>query len=180
MKVIFLDIDGVLVHSNYKNQETKNIDESKIKLLKKIIEETSAKIVLTSNWRTPYIENGKIYRQPEYYTLSSLLKKYGIDIYDQTPLHKLKFLQTEDLQKLDKPIKSRFDPITTRAGEIFTYLETNKEIQSFIIIDDEDSEWEYFDLDKNLIKTNYHDKGLKEEHIRQIIEILGKSNTKTR
>lgn len=59
-------------------------------------------------------------------------------------------------------------------------METNKEVQSFIIIDDEDSEWEYFDLDKNLIKTNYHDKGLKEEHIRQIIEILGKSNTKTR
>ena len=29
MKVIFLDIDGVLAHSSYKNQKTKNIDESK-------------------------------------------------------------------------------------------------------------------------------------------------------
>lgn len=180
MKVIFLDIDGVLVHSKYKNKETADIDESKIKLLKKIIEETSAKIVLTSNWRTPYIEDGKEYRQPEYHILCSLLKKYGIDIYDQTPLHKLKLLQNEDIYKLDKPIKSRFDPITTRAGEIFTYLETNSEIQSFIIIDDEDSEWEYFDLDKNLIKTNYDDKGLKEEHADTIIEMLEKANIKTR
>ncbi|MGM9878817.1 MAG: HAD domain-containing protein [Bacilli bacterium] len=88
MKAIFLDVDGVLIHQNYKNKETENIDEEKIKLLKKIIDETSAKIILTSNWRRPYTENGKEYKQPEYYILSSLLKKYDIYIYDETPIIK--------------------------------------------------------------------------------------------
>lgn len=39
MKVIFLDIDGVL---NYKNSKSK-VEEEKVKLLKHIVDETNAK-----------------------------------------------------------------------------------------------------------------------------------------
>ncbi|MGM9878816.1 MAG: HAD domain-containing protein [Bacilli bacterium] len=76
-------------------------------------------------------------------------------------------------------MKSRFAPNTTRAGEIYTYLENNPEIDSYVIIDDEDTEWEYFDLELNLIKTS-NNEGLKEESVAQIIEILNKQNIKTR
>ncbi len=36
MKVIFLDVDGELTYSNYKNKETANIDIEKVKMLKEI------------------------------------------------------------------------------------------------------------------------------------------------
>ena len=57
MKVIFLDIDGVLNSDDYidiaKNSQgiERHIDIDKVKLLKKAINETGAKTVLTSSWR---------------------------------------------------------------------------------------------------------------------------------
>ena len=57
MKVIFLDIDGVLNSDDYidiaKNVQgiERHIDIDKVKLLKKAIDETGAKTVLTSSWR---------------------------------------------------------------------------------------------------------------------------------
>ena len=55
MKIIFLDIDGVLNSKAYDskrdwNKQT-NIDETRLPLIKQIVEATDAKIVLTSTWR---------------------------------------------------------------------------------------------------------------------------------
>lgn len=47
MKIIFLDIDGVL---NYENSKSK-VEEEKVKLLKEIVDKTGAEIVLSSDWR---------------------------------------------------------------------------------------------------------------------------------
>lgn len=47
MKIIFLDIDGVL---NYENSKSK-VEEEKVKLLKEIVGRTDAEIVLSSDWR---------------------------------------------------------------------------------------------------------------------------------
>lgn len=47
MKVIFLDFDGVI--STYRNKWT--LDIEKILLLKKIVDTTNAKIVVTSSWK---------------------------------------------------------------------------------------------------------------------------------
>ena len=51
MKVIFLDVDGELTYSNYKNKETANIDIEKVKMLKEICDKTDAKVVISSSWR---------------------------------------------------------------------------------------------------------------------------------
>ena len=40
-----LDVDGVLTYSNYKNNETANIDIEKVILLRKICDRSSAKVV---------------------------------------------------------------------------------------------------------------------------------------
>ena len=46
MKVIFLDVDGVIRHDLYKGtEEDHGIDPKKLKLLKEIIDNTNAKIV---------------------------------------------------------------------------------------------------------------------------------------
>ena len=48
MKVIFLDIDGVLAHADYLNWQTRHIDPERVRFLAKIVELTDAQIVLTS------------------------------------------------------------------------------------------------------------------------------------
>lgn len=82
MKVIFLDIDGVLNSDEYfdkiKNLDIQGIEQEidieKIKLLKKAINETGAKVVLSSSWR--YTRNGQ--------QLKELLSNYEIYV-DSTP-----------------------------------------------------------------------------------------------
>lgn len=83
MKVIFLDIDGVLNSDDYidiaKNSQAieRHIDIDKVKLLKKTIDETGAKTVLTSSWR-----NSK-----DIGPLREFLAKYEI-YFDATPFIK--------------------------------------------------------------------------------------------
>ena len=55
IKVIFLDIDGVLNSLAYdrgRKENNRNIDETGLPLIKRIVDETQAKIVLSSSWRT--------------------------------------------------------------------------------------------------------------------------------
>ena len=56
MKIVFLDIDGVLNSLNYRRRMgmqyfSDMIDRRKMPLLKKIVEATNAKIVLSTTWR---------------------------------------------------------------------------------------------------------------------------------
>lgn len=81
MKVLFLDCDGVLNDSNdlcTKNGRCESDDSiyvlnlRKVRLLKKIIEDTGCKIVLSSVWRLS--DEG-----------IKTLEYYGINIHDVTP-----------------------------------------------------------------------------------------------
>ena len=54
MKVIFLDFDGVLNSDTYyeeHNWSAPFIDESRLVLLKRIVDATDAKIVLSTSWK---------------------------------------------------------------------------------------------------------------------------------
>ena len=62
MKVIFLDIDGVLnnARSNEESITFPCIDDVNLQHLKHIIDETNASIVLTSSWKEDYQDNDAI------------------------------------------------------------------------------------------------------------------------
>ena len=85
MKTIFLDIDGVVNSDLWDKSEQKShktfpenqFDPKLILLLNKILEETSAKIVLTSTWRLKY----------NLIFMKELFLKVGIkgEIIDYTP-----------------------------------------------------------------------------------------------
>ena len=47
MKVIFCDCDGVIVWNGHPN----GIDPAKVEILKRILVETNARIILSSSWR---------------------------------------------------------------------------------------------------------------------------------
>ena len=178
MKVIFLDVDGVLIHDESLDGINLHIDEEKIKILKEIVEKTDSKIVLSSAWRKEYNRDlpGKRNR---YKVLENILNRNGLQIYDRTPIIKEKSLPYDHDEEY-QVINLSYDPKTTRAAEVYSYLKSNEEIESFLILDDENHEWEHFGLEHNWIQTNSHSGGLLKEHINQGVEILSNQIKKRR
>lgn len=129
MKIIFLDIDGVL-NSNFWNESHQMeisdgtlIDEEKIELLAELVNKTDAKIVLHSGWRMWFDTNMEPQRN-EAEKLVCMLKNVGLIIYDVTP-----DLTTEEIRKSKK-----FSLV--KADEILLWLEKHKEVDSWVVIDD--------------------------------------------
>lgn len=87
MKVVFLDFDGVLNGDAYVRRQGRFgviIDPSKMELLRRIITETDAKIVLTTSWREHWdvVEEGCDETGGE---INRIFRRFGLEIYDKTP-----------------------------------------------------------------------------------------------
>ncbi len=181
MKVIFLDIDGVLnceqttldrvnkVKNNLPLGEfyqkltangdpiSADIDEENVKILGKIVKLTGAKIVLTSSHRINWLDRKNIL-QPFAKALQYLFDKYNIEVIGVTP----------SLNQLD------FDQ---RGNEIMAYLKEHDNIETFCIIDDENLGLQA--LKNHFIKTAFYLKdsnegGLQNKHIAMALRILNK------
>lgn len=175
MNIIFLDIDGVLTYSGYDNSETANIDEKKVKLLAEIANKTEAKIVLISSWRGGF-ENGS-YKHPKiFHTMTEVLGKHGLSIMDIVPYIEMEIMDKCETSSLTlKEISNiEMNPETGRAAEVHKWLKRHPEVTHFVILDDEDSRWDYFGYDTHWIQPSYFDVngGLSEEHVKQAITIL--------
>lgn len=128
MKVIFLDVDGVL-NTSKTNSNILDIDSFRLEYLKAIIDETDAKIVLSSSWVKFFtkVNNKIIPRSEKGFLFYNLLSLYSIEIYD--------ILGTG----------------VNREEMIIDWISKN-EVDSFIIIDDEPNMFNKL-LDR-LIKTS--------------------------
>ena len=127
MKVIFLDIDGVVcLHKNKINCDNEEVfDAECCRRLKEIMQQTGSKLVLSSTWRLFPESIRDMLRQ---------FKPFGIvkeDFIGKTPL-------------LDE-----------RGQEILSYLKKHSEIDTFVALDDETYECEAFPYDR-LILTESH------------------------
>lgn len=142
MKIIFLDLDGVL--NNWYHPDL--IDPKNVLVLKKIIKLTNAKIVLTTSNKYPFqrekIKNIKGSYLEKYI---KILQNNGLSIYDLTPY-------VEE----------------NRSLEIKAYLKSNPNITDFVIVDDELVSPE---LLKYQVFLDWNT-GLLEKHIKPIIAIL--------
>ena len=83
MKVIFLDFDGVL-NSNIFVLDSKQkapffLEDDKMLLLKNIINETDAKVVLSTSWREVWNTELSVSKQ-----LKEYFDSFEIDVYDVT------------------------------------------------------------------------------------------------
>ena len=130
-KIVFLDIDGVL-NSNFWNKNHQReisvgtlIDESKIKLLCKLIKDTDAQIILHSGWKYWFDPDLKPLRK-EAENLQALLEKEGLTIAGVTPDH-----ATEEIKKSKK-----FSLV--KAGEILAWLEQHDDVDAWVVMDDLD------------------------------------------
>ena len=178
MKVIFLDIDGVLnttqtfieIRKEWKETGKRRIeiDLERVQYLKEIVDATGAKIVLSSAWRAFGKMTCDGVYQPKNEKMASLINifaEYGLTIYDVTPR----------------------DPKGWRENEISAWLK-DKEVESFIILDDDSYDLQSF-LHKELIKTSITKDdemitnmnpviGLCENHVKEAIEILNHAKHK--
>ena len=85
MKLIFLDVDGVLNSAEWLETNQGEIDPAKVRLLKQMIDATGAKVVLSSTWRNIDGSDGNP-RHPMYDYLVGELRACGIEIFSRTPL----------------------------------------------------------------------------------------------
>ncbi len=152
MKIIFLDIDGVLNSDIYDRQRKytdTNIDVSRLPLLKRLIDETGAKTVLSSSWRVHW-EKDEDKMSPVGRELADTLLGGGIEIFDKTPV------------------------MSSRAEEISSWLSLHPEADSFVILDDNIFGWGK--LSDCVVRTSKSiGRGLEENHISEAIRILGRA-----
>ena len=123
MKVIFLDIDGVLnSESCFKDDQRRyRIHPRYVRNLRRIVKKTGAKIVLTSVMR------GSIRKNPLHY-IHQLFNDYGLSIYDYTPKGES----------------------TIRGYEIQDWLDKHRDVTNIVIIDDDT---DMVHLSKYLVRT---------------------------
>ena len=123
MKVIFLDIDGVLnVRSQERDEFGSLFHEEFVNNLKHIIEETDAKIVISSTWRFSGLN-----------TMQQMWKKRNLpgEVIDITPFKSEKEKECKNIWD-NLPFKERCE----RGWEIEDWLDINKP-EKYVILDDD-------------------------------------------
>ena len=154
MKIIFLDIDGVLNSRQYDADSGTtggNIDVSRLLLLKQLVDQTGAKIVLTSSWRRHWDSDGEC-TDDIGKELETTFGRFKMNLYDKTP-----------------------ELNNDRAKEISKWLAMNRDVDAFVIIDDIKFGW--YELAPFVVNTDYHiGKGLEQRHIEKAIKLLLKQN----
>jgi hypothetical protein len=158
MKVIFLDVDGVLNDQMWlRLYENGEIDKERVARLAEIVKATGAVIVLSSSWRVLPDElddmDKWIWRQ-----LVDALHEYGMSIHDRTPVI-----------GMDRPL------------EIKTWLDQHAgQVEAFVSIDDDFRKEDYakYDIEDCLVKTSFYGVegvlgGLQDRHVEEAIRKLG-------
>lgn len=107
MKVLFLDVDGVLNMEN-RTGSHKTLNKKRLRLLSRIVNETQCEIVLSSTWRTDLYY---------YLRIKRYLRYRGLVIRDKTT-HTIEFERPQ------------------RGYEIQHWLDKHDNVETYAIVDD--------------------------------------------
>ena len=157
MKVIFLDIDGVLNHDNSREVVKGGIiglNKECCTQLKRIVDTTGAEIVLVSTWKMWW---SPIYNECKFdgKYLSDTFAEYGLSIIDKTT-----------------------GPCGDGRGQgILDYLNAHSDIESYIVLDDEIfRDYRCPEIMDRLVKTSFYKWGLTKRLADRAIQLLGGTN----
>jgi hypothetical protein len=148
MKAIFLDFDGVITIP-----PKWYLKADKIKYIKRIVDETEAKIIVSSSWRMDTVEETRknmIYKEKRC-PRNKMLYWLIDNIYDVTPWVGLG---------------------NGRGGEIQQWLNDHPEFDSYVILDDDHDMWD--SQMYHFVQTNYED-GITEVETVRAIKVLNKN-----
>lgn len=158
MKLIFLDVDGVL-NCNTSTSRCKGmlgVDSDKVARLARIVHESSAKIVLISTWKLDWYRTSNEKELPwlgKY--LVSELAKYNVQIHDKT---------------IDEQVSHRGEGINNWMNN------QSETIESFVILDDDSFDYKYQGLSMYHVKTSFYHDGLQDCHVEKAIKLLNGGN----
>ena len=158
IKLIFLDVDGVLNCSSTKDRCGRyvGIDSEKAVLLKKLVEKTNARIILISTWKEWW------YKEPHLKDKQDILANYLDNKFAEQGLK----------------ISDKADDYHSfgRGDGILKYLrklgKLGINVEKFVIFDDETFDYKPMKLTRYLVRTSYDKKGLEDKHIKKALEIL--------
>lgn len=147
MKVIFLDIDGVMTSfaSLERFRSAKNFDPISVTNLNKLTDKSGAVIVISSTWRL----------LNKFQWIASWMKKEGVtgSVVGLTP----------DFRDQASELEKR-----RRGAEIQAWLDTHPDVTSFVILDDDR---DMGPLLPKLVHTSF-ETGLTQEHVDHALELL--------
>lgn len=153
MKVIFLDMDGVLNCADTFNQPRSGrevVDDAKVALLAGLIERTGAKVVVSSTWRFSGLG-----------FMRDVLKRYGLANADDVVID-----CTPDATRLSHYGSNYLTP--PRGQEIGLWLADHPEVEAFVILDDDADMTTFM---PQLVKTTFQ-KGLLPHHVAMAESLL--------
>lgn len=152
MKVLFLDIDGVLNYAGIRGCRAPSgiigVDNIRIRRLAKIVSETNCKIVLCSTWKKGWEKKINDCDMDARYLIDEL-KKEGLEIFDKT--------KNEDRSESGTGIRQ--------------FLIEN-DVEKYVIIDNTDfSNYKENGLEGHLVITD-NTLGLRDSDVDKCIKIL--------
>ena len=156
LKLIFLDVDGVLNCRNTKDTigHYIGIEDKKVSLLKELVDKANAKIVLVSSWKQWWFKDFKDRQDDMANYLDMKLATQGLSIMDKT----------NDYNSYN------------RGDGILEYLwklkRRNIEVDNYVILDDEMFDYKQTRLTKNLVQTSFENNGLEAKHIERAVNML--------
>ena len=153
MKIIFLDVDGVLNCSTTTRGwgKMRFVDTRKMYRVREICDRTGAKVVISSSWRWGAREDALPWDKVQWEALLHEFDKHRIPVIGHTPF--------------------AFDG--DRGNEIRTWLKMQEEpVEQFVVIDDIIMDLAQFAADGRLVVTTDKD-GLNKERMEKAISILG-------
>ncbi len=157
MKVLFLDIDGVLNSQEFlQNNKSEPIDRRNVRVIKNVIDKTGAVIVMSSAWRLWFDDNMMPIEGHSQY-LYDILSEFDIEIFAKTP-----DFSTEEIRS-----KKTFSHV--KAKEILAWLNENQSIDKYAVIDDLDLINE--EVNAHLVRINGQ-VGITEEDAMRVIDMI--------
>ena len=144
MKVLFLDVDGVLNMHN--SGGTKTLNRKRLRLLQEIVDTTGCNIVVSSSWRNSHIYLSLLQRTLKYRNMSIYSITRNLSLYSSFTHNSL-----------------------LRGNEIKDWIDRHPDVEQYAIVDDNnemlDSQQQYFvQTDPNI--------GLTKDITNKLIQIL--------
>jgi len=156
MRVIFLDVDGVLNSDRSKRPGAKptggilGVEWAQVSCLAEIVRQTGAFIVLTSTWKQSW---GTSWQPGTLRYLIDKLRQHNIEIMGFT---------TEDTPP-------------ERGKGIRRWLEYHGPVEGWAVLDDDTfPDYDEYGITPRLIKTNFYRGGLTQDMIAPTVEMLNK------
>ena len=158
MKVVFLDVDGVLNHERCTETIAgyTGVADDLVEKLAKIVHSTGSQIVLVSSWKT---------------------------LWDSMPpqnpgLHPMALYLVRKLEKQQLHIADRTEEKTPayRGHGIRAWIRKVRDVESWVVLDDEIFlDYEECDIMPHLVQTDM-EYGLTDADVKKAIEILNRGN----